>query len=306
MLTLCCDDSGTHAESEIAVAACFISDDTQWEHFDGDWKAANADEHFGVFHMADFVARKEQFALSEWQDGQKRDRTIKRLITITNIRKKHGFFAAVEKSAYDAEVPKELRERYKIGNNHYTFAVRMCMGKIIKWRRRHNHDGPVQFVFDRMTKGSGEINAVFEFAIKEGEEKTLRENGIRRNGCFFKNKTKFYRSSRGYSRLGDLALHAEGIFATEEAVRKSYGELIRWEWTPDITTKSLKTLVEEVKSEVKNRKLRRSSVETFRHGGKPQNRDIVPGAPCAVCACGVLFNSRLSITCNVRRIYLDR
>jgi hypothetical protein len=31
------------------------------------WEGANKDEAFGVFHMADFVAKKEQFAAAESQ-----------------------------------------------------------------------------------------------------------------------------------------------------------------------------------------------------------------------------------------------
>ena len=75
MFTLYCDDSGTHTQSSIAVAACFVAPARQWEHFVRNWKEADAAEQFGVFHMADFVARKEQFALPEWNEEQKRHRS---------------------------------------------------------------------------------------------------------------------------------------------------------------------------------------------------------------------------------------
>lgn len=151
--TLYCDDSGTHAQSHIAVAACFVAPVLQWEHFAKDWNAANDAENFGVFHMADFVAKKKQFALPEWQDPQKRDRTLRRLVNIINTRKQHGFAAAVEKVGIEEEMPRHFADGYEVGKNHYTFAVRMCLAKVRKWRKKYGHTEPIQYVFDEMSKG---------------------------------------------------------------------------------------------------------------------------------------------------------
>ncbi|MGB9468388.1 MAG: hypothetical protein WBQ59_03485, partial [Candidatus Acidiferrum sp.] len=139
MFTLYCDDSGTHSQSPFAIAACFVAPAVQWERFVNDWNTANKAENFGTFHMADFVAHKMQFVLPEWKDEDKRSRTIKRLISVINIRRQQGFFSAVEKSGYDAEVPQFLRQERKLGNNHYTFAVRMCMAKVLKWRMKYKY-----------------------------------------------------------------------------------------------------------------------------------------------------------------------
>ena len=132
MLSLYCDDSGTHDASPFAVAACLVAPVIQWEHFVKDWEAADAAEEFGVFHMADFVARRKQFAQPKWLDQEKRERTLKRLINIITTRRKMSFYSVVEKAGYDAEVPRTMRKRYKLGNNHYSFAVRMCMAKVLK------------------------------------------------------------------------------------------------------------------------------------------------------------------------------
>jgi hypothetical protein len=58
MFTLYCDDSGTHAQSDVAIAGCYISTVEQWQEFRRNWDEINAREDFGVFHMADFVAKK--------------------------------------------------------------------------------------------------------------------------------------------------------------------------------------------------------------------------------------------------------
>jgi hypothetical protein len=165
MFSLYCDDGGTHAQSDIAVAACYVATVEQWREFNRSWEEANASEDFGVFHMADFVARKNRFALPEWQDDHKRHRTLRRLINIIVTRARHGFYSAVEKPAYDEEVPQEFKDKRKLGNNHYTFAVRMCMAKVLKWRMRYNYQEPIEFVFDQMSKGKGDINAVFDYLV---------------------------------------------------------------------------------------------------------------------------------------------
>jgi hypothetical protein len=228
MFTFYCDDSGTHTQSDIAVAACFVADATQWDHFVKDWNAANEAENFGVFHMADFVAHQKQFALPEWQDDQKRARTLKRLINIINTRKRMGFFGAVEKAAYETEVPQDLRDRFKLGKNHYTFAVRMCMAKVLKWRMKFGHNEPVQFVFDQLSKGRGEIAAVFEEALKEGSEKALAHGITRETGWSFRNKAEVLPLQAADIFAWEALRHMQKVHLPEikENPRKSYAALV--------------------------------------------------------------------------------
>jgi len=63
------------------------------------------------------------------------------------------------------------------------------MGKIVRWRR-HDYHGPIQYVFDRMTKGAEENNSVFEMVLKEGAKKALDGQGIYRDGWLFQNKAE--------------------------------------------------------------------------------------------------------------------
>jgi hypothetical protein len=50
------DDSGTNAQSEIAIAACYVSTELGWRKFVKDWELARYEEGFDVFHMAEFIA----------------------------------------------------------------------------------------------------------------------------------------------------------------------------------------------------------------------------------------------------------
>jgi len=187
MFSLYCDDSGTHAGSPCAVAACLVAPVAQWERFVDDWQRANDKENFGVFHMADFVSRHKQFASSEWQEDNKRDRTIKRLISIITTRSTIGFFNVVDKVAYDEEVPDNLKEKLTLGHNHYTFAVRMCLAKVLKWRMKYNHKEPIQFVFDRLSKGQGEISSVMQHCLSDGIDNGF---GIEPSGWSFQDKSR--------------------------------------------------------------------------------------------------------------------
>jgi Protein of unknown function (DUF3800) len=250
MFALYCDDSGTHAQSPIAVAACFVAPVVQWEQFAKDWQAANAAEGFGVFHMADFVAHQKQFALPEWQDEQKRNRTLKRLINIALTRRQMGFCAAVEKLAYDDEVPQALREKRKLGNNHYTFAVRMCMAKVLKWRMKYNHKGPIRFVFDRMSTGTGEINAVFEQALEEGDEKALAHGISKSTGWSFEDKAVTLPLQAADILAWETLRHMNKVYLPDvkEPMRKSYQSLTEISDPGFHNRATLRAFVEHIKN----------------------------------------------------------
>jgi hypothetical protein len=52
------DDSGTDANTPVAVAACYISSKEQWDEFVRNWDEVRETEGFDVFHMCEFVARR--------------------------------------------------------------------------------------------------------------------------------------------------------------------------------------------------------------------------------------------------------
>jgi hypothetical protein len=186
MFTLYCDDSGTHAESNVAIAGCCIATVEQWKEVQRNWDEVNEKEKFGVFHMADFVARKEQFALAEWQDQAKRNRTLEKLINVITTRIEFGIAAAVLKSDYDAVVPSDIRSR--LGKNHYTFAIKMCVAYLEKWREERGYVEPMQYVFDQLSKGKGDINDAFNVVASGGPD-AIRRYGVCEDGWSFQSKS---------------------------------------------------------------------------------------------------------------------
>jgi hypothetical protein len=187
IFTLYCDDSGTHKGSDIAVAGYYVATVEQWEHFKRNWEEVNQREHFGIFRMADFVARQKQFAAPESQDEAKRDRTIRALISAIKIRAQIGFSAAMMKSAFDEVITEEIRERF--GDNHYALAIRLCVGLVNQWRDKFGYREPIQYVFDRQSEGKGDIDEMFRIYVS-GKDDALQRYGIYADCWSFQDKAQ--------------------------------------------------------------------------------------------------------------------
>lgn len=178
------DDSGTHTESDVAVAACYVGDCEQWKRFEDDWERARKSEGFDVFGMADILGGKKEYR--GWPQ-EKRDHLIRKLITISRIRSRYAMAASVIKKDYDAIIRDDLRGR--MGKFHYSFAVRSCMIFLKNWRYQYGITGPIQYVFDRMAQGKGEIEAILDDVIAKGHGEKF---GLEAGGYSFQNKVALF------------------------------------------------------------------------------------------------------------------
>lgn len=183
------DDSGTDSESEIAVAACYISTKRGWDDFVKQWNDARWEEGFDTFHMAEFVAPRKygHKPFCDW-DNAKKTHVYRRLTRIINENKRIGIAAAVPKSSYDKAVPAHFRERY--GKQHYTYAVRTCLTRIAEWRTRSGISIPMRYVFDWEMQGSEkrqEISAIWDKMLKHWEPVF----GMEVDGYSFEKRDKF-------------------------------------------------------------------------------------------------------------------
>lgn len=151
-ITALFDDSGTHPESSIAVAACVLASGEQWRRFNREWVRAERKEKFGVFHMADFAAGHHQF--KGW-DRATKNRVLRRLCGILLAHARKGWAIAVRKKDYDSIIEGPFREY--AGRFHYTFCVRQCASRIGVWRRERKKEWSLRYAFDRMSQGKGEI-----------------------------------------------------------------------------------------------------------------------------------------------------
>lgn len=188
MLAVYIDDSGTHPDSDIAVAAGFASEIGYWSAFESEWKAALSVA--GIlnegFHSSEFEAQQKP-TFSGWSNA-KRDTLREALVKAITDHALVGVAAAVKKSDYDALVQGKLRE--KLGDHHYTFAVQACLYQLQGWMRYANYHEPMQYVFDRMSnlKSKNEINLVFDDLYRHGIHNRF---GIEPGGYSFESRKAF-------------------------------------------------------------------------------------------------------------------
>jgi hypothetical protein len=192
MFTACFDDSGTDGNSDIAVAACYISTKRGWDEFVDAWDTARHGEGFDCFHLSDFMAppgqKKEPWC--DW-DNTKKTRVYNRLGNIINDNKRIGISVAIPKDHWDT-TPDWIRGHF--GNQHYTFAVRMCMNAILKWRRNSMITLPIRYVFDwemRKSDKRVEIEKILDLIARPNNQSVADLLGIEPKGYGFEHKEQF-------------------------------------------------------------------------------------------------------------------
>jgi hypothetical protein len=182
------DDSGTHSQSPIAIAACWVAPKRQWDEFNRNWTEVGNKEGFTTFHMADFVAKREygKKPFCNW-DKEKKVRVYEKLVSIINTRVWHGCAIGIPREAYEKYAFPEFKQRY--ATRLYTMAVKSCMGRIAHWRARYGITEPMQFFFDQMSEGVGEIQDIWKLLPKYPD--VAHQNGMIPNGYSFQDKTFF-------------------------------------------------------------------------------------------------------------------
>lgn len=217
MFTTYFDDSGTDNNSEIAIAACYVSTNRGWSDFTDGWDVARAAEEFDVFHMAHFIAKREMKHEPFWRwDNTKKDRVYKRLAGIVNENKRVGIAAAVPKAAWN-RAPERIRQFF--GHEHYTFAVRACLLRLAEWRKRSFHVPPVRYIFDWEMRDSPkrkEISKLFDFVSQPANEALASLFGLEPQGFGFEHKEKFKPLQAADILAWQMRCHMEKIWPTQE------------------------------------------------------------------------------------------
>ncbi|HEX6505324.1 MAG TPA: DUF3800 domain-containing protein [Terriglobales bacterium] len=189
MFTAYFDDSGTDLNSDIAIAACYVSGNRGWDEFVKAWDDARWEEGFDCFHMAEFAAPREH-SHEPWDDDKKRH-VYARLARIINENKRIGTAVAVPKEIWNS-TPEHILQHY--GRQHYTFAVRMCMNRIRDWRARSLITLPIRYIFDWEMQRSPkreEISKILDLLSKPQNQPVADLLGLEPDGYSFEHKEKF-------------------------------------------------------------------------------------------------------------------
>ena len=131
------DDSGTDPAQAVAIATALIVPAKQIIALEKEWDALKKKWGFGCFHMAEFSAKNPKYEskFGSWNS----DEHAQVFTKVRQIAKKYGVMTisfAVYKKDYDEVVPDELKKY--AGRFHYSWAVRMFIARIHKWREQHS------------------------------------------------------------------------------------------------------------------------------------------------------------------------
>lgn len=175
----------------MTIAACYVATKEQWDEFKRNWDDARKEESFDVFHMTDFMAKPEYGVkpFCDWNQV-KRDRVYYRLASIINTRIRMGFALALPVEAFEVHTPQYVKD--DLGKRHFTFVVRGILDWIRQWYAVYGQGKAVQYIFDRMSKGNGEITAIFDL-MKEHPELSRELGALPHDpdGLSFQNKEFF-------------------------------------------------------------------------------------------------------------------
>lgn len=162
MLTVYCDDSGTHSDSHICVVAGYLSSTAQWERFTKEWKRALNDFGINAMHRADLESFKGEF--EQW-DPERRTSFLKRLQPIIKHRTKTPIASVVLKDDFEQVMPSGLKREM---GGVYGFLAYFCLVGVGQWcsksSRQHAH--PIQWVFEAGTKGRHQIEKMFDATLR--------------------------------------------------------------------------------------------------------------------------------------------
>lgn len=185
-----CDDSGTDANTPVAVAACYISSKEQWDHFARNWDEVREREEFDVFHMCEFMAKPEagHKPFCDW-DRTKKDRVYRKLASIINTRINRGFAIAVPKAPFDRFVFQEFKDGFAA--DHYTWAIRTMLDMISDWRAGGQIYDPMQYVFHYGSLSQSRIEQIWKSESKPHSELTALRYGMTPDGIMFQDDAAF-------------------------------------------------------------------------------------------------------------------
>jgi hypothetical protein len=149
------DDSGTHDGSEVVTVAGYISRPEQWVPFAQEWSSAINEWELDFFHMADFAVRASKSKYAAWDDQERRFR-FARLVSI------------VPKRLFDQIYSKKAK---RFVGGAYGLAASACFLEAAHILEPDYPSARVAYVFEAGTRGSGEIQKVFNWNFNDHEQR---------------------------------------------------------------------------------------------------------------------------------------
>ncbi len=148
------DESGTHAGSEAAVVAGFVSNATQWESFSHEWQEVLAGANVEYFRMSEFENSRGQF--DDWEKDEK-ETLLNKLLPIIDAHTFWSIGCIVLRQSFDSLLSEDVK---RICGDAYGVATLACLRNLGQiWQK---HDAWVDCTMEAGAKGRAALQLLVE------------------------------------------------------------------------------------------------------------------------------------------------
>jgi len=167
MLAVYLDASNTEkGRSFVTVAGCLATVE-RWKTFQTKWQALLDKEGLPFFHMTDFEGYHGHY--KGWT--QKRHKHVFRKVAKAIVgRVDFAFSRGVAHDDFEwAQTQQPILSHWSA----FTFCAAQCLHAVANWAIKHNHDGPIAYIFESGDGFDGELNE-FKTLIESSEDRMKR------------------------------------------------------------------------------------------------------------------------------------
>lgn len=154
------DDSGTHDDSPVVVAAGLIFRTDAVQDFSREWDEAIKSWKISTFHMTDFESRHGLF--KHWTDEERRDR-LNRLLGLIEIYAEQSIGFVIPKRSFDELFSKEAKS---LCGDAFGFAALACFEKAAQIAADPRLDAWVDYTIERGSKGYQALELIWREGSK--------------------------------------------------------------------------------------------------------------------------------------------
>jgi hypothetical protein len=161
----------------VFTVACWLAPVQEWKQFGRKWestlKTAGLSEGF---HMNEYENRRGEY--SDWSNLKR----VGYLKTLHRIMKDHVLFGcsfSADREAFDEVITPDVRRAF-VAKTCYGFGVFSCLDELSGWCSNNGYeDETIHCVFAHMKGQGGDLDAIFNYALKRPEvKKALKLNGM--------------------------------------------------------------------------------------------------------------------------------
>jgi hypothetical protein len=174
MITGYFDDSGTDRGNQVAVVGGYLANTHQWNQFIPRWQELLKEYDVKQMHRADLENWQDEFTMERGWTPTRRAEFVRKA---QKIIKRYTYIpvgSAVIKKDYEELLPSAIKEFY---GGMYGWCAHDCVIAVSRWCDRAQYHEPIDWVFERGTAGSREIELFFQLCSENTSFTRIAPNG---------------------------------------------------------------------------------------------------------------------------------